>query len=76
MNKFCPKCGATNSAKRTHCRKCGYPHLHTKRKKSNFKMILLIILLLILGWIAFRLFTNQQIIPEEIISTLKNLLNK
>jgi ribosomal protein L40E len=68
MNKFCPRCGATNSSKRTHCRKCGYAHLHPKRRKNNLPItILLIIILLMMGWVAFRFFTNQQIIPEEVI---------
>lgn len=70
--KFCPRCGTPNDLNATFCIKCRYQFKQTK-KTSRVKMILLAIILLLLGWVIYRTFTNQPIIPEIISNISKTL---
>ena len=63
--KYCPRCGTPNNLNDAYCIKCGYAFRHAK--KSNFGVILLII-----GWTAYRTFTGQPIIPEGITNLFQN----
>jgi len=68
--KFCPRCGTANNPNDIYCIKCGYSF--ARRRRTNFRKIFLIIILLLLGWTAFRIFTKQPIIPSEIFNLFQN----
>jgi ribosomal protein L40E len=69
-SKFCPRCGTQNSLTDSYCIKCGYSF--RRAKKSNLKTIIFIIILLVIGWIAFRTLTNQPIIPAGLSNIFQN----
>jgi ribosomal protein L40E len=69
--KFCPKCGVQNGISDAYCINCGFSFI--KRKKNKTNPILLLLLLLIMGWIFYRTFTKQPLIPTELSSLFKSL---
>jgi predicted nucleic acid-binding Zn ribbon protein len=70
--KFCPKCGTANNATDAYCMKCGYS-FRKSGKKSSFKTLFILIVILILGWIAYRIFTGQPIVPANLLNLFKNM---
>jgi ribosomal protein L40E len=69
--KFCPKCGAQNSPGDAYCIRCG--HSFRRGKKSNFRTILIVIIVLIAAWILLRTYLNKSIIPTELVEFIKNM---
>ena len=69
--KYCPRCGTANSFTDSYCIKCGYAFVQKKRK-NNIKKILILITILLLGWITYRTFTSQPIIPSGILNLFQN----
>jgi predicted nucleic acid-binding Zn ribbon protein len=67
--KFCPRCGTANPLSNVYCIKCGYAF---RRARKKINPIILLIIILVAGWIVFRLFTNQPIIPTQIVNLLQN----
>ncbi len=69
--KYCPRCGTANSLTDSYCIKCGYAFVQKKRK-NNLNKILILIAILIIGWIFYRIFTSQPIIPTQISNLFQN----
>jgi predicted nucleic acid-binding Zn ribbon protein len=69
--KFCPRCGTPNNIGDAYCIKCGYSF--KRRKTSGSKTFLIVIILLIIAWIALRIFLKKPIIPTELIDLVKNM---
>jgi ribosomal protein L40E len=70
--KFCPRCGTQNNIRDAYCIKCGYS-FRRKREKTSLKTILIVLLVIIGGWIALRIYLKQPIIPQEFIDLIKNM---
>lgn len=70
--KFCPKCGTPNKLNDAYCIKCGYSFNPTVRKKKSFNKIILLIVLIIAGWVIYRVVSKQPIIPEGITNIFQN----
>jgi uncharacterized membrane protein YvbJ len=70
--KFCPRCGAQNHATDAFCIRCGYNF--SRRKKTNWGPIIIVLLLLVVGWVVLRTFMKLPIIPPEVIDWAKNLM--
>jgi hypothetical protein len=70
--KFCPRCGTANNSTDAYCIKCGYSFRRTG-KKSSFKTILILLIILAIGWTAYRIFTGKPAIPENLLNLIKNM---
>jgi hypothetical protein len=70
--KFCPRCGMANNAADAYCMKCGYSFKGTK-KKSSFKTILILLIVLLIGWSVYRIFTGKPVIPDNLLNLVKNM---
>jgi len=68
--KFCPKCGAELKKEDDYCIKCGYS-FKKRKKKLNLKKILIAIAILIILWVAIRLFSGDPILPQPILDLFK-----
>ncbi|MCK9569194.1 hypothetical protein M0R72_09665 [Candidatus Pacearchaeota archaeon] len=68
--KFCPRCRTINKLSDAYCLKCGYAF--RRARKNSLITIIFVIILLIIGWIAFRTFTNQPIIPAGLSNIFQN----
>jgi hypothetical protein len=70
--KFCPRCGTANNATDAYCMKCGYSFKRTA-KKSSFRTILILLIVLLIGWSAYRIFIGKPVIPTELLNLVKNM---
>jgi hypothetical protein len=70
--KFCPKCGTANNATDAYCMKCGYNFRRTGRK-SSFRTILILLIVLLIGWSAYRIYTGKPVIPTELLNLIQNM---
>lgn len=78
-HKFCPVCGAKLKIEDVYCTRCGYSFeaRHKKtRKNIKWKNIILLIIVLILAYLAFRYFSGQPIIPPSIINIFNSTSNQ
>jgi hypothetical protein len=71
-SKFCPKCGTANNASDAFCIKCGYS-FRKSGKKSSFKTLFILVVLLAVGWVGYRIFTGKPIIPDNLLNLVKNM---
>ncbi len=70
--KFCPRCGMQNNLQDAYCIRCGFA-FKTRARKSKLNPIIMLIILLIIGWVFYRTFTKQDLIPTELLNLTKNL---
>jgi hypothetical protein len=70
--KFCPRCGTANNATDAYCMKCGYS-FRGARKKSSFRTILILLVILAIGWTAYRIFTGKPVVPDNLLNLIKNM---
>ena len=68
--KFCPRCGAQNHVTDTFCIRCGYNF--SRRRRTNWGSIILVLILIIVGWIVLMTFLKKPIVPQELIDMIKN----
>ena len=70
--KFCPRCGTRNNPGDAYCISCGFA-FRGARRRSGLNPIVTILILLILGWIFYRTFLKQPLIPQELLNLTKNI---
>jgi hypothetical protein len=70
--KFCPRCGTANNATDAYCMKCGYSFRRTGRK-SSFKTIFILLIVILMGWSIYRIFMGKPVIPTELLNLFKNM---
>jgi len=70
--KFCPRCGAQIHISDGYCTRCGYS-FRGRGKKSNFKTIIIAVIILAIAWVLIRTITKQDIIPSGLMSLFKNM---
>jgi predicted nucleic acid-binding Zn ribbon protein len=70
--KFCPRCGTANNASDAYCVKCRYD-FRRKGKNSSLKTIIILLIVLLVAWIIYRIFTGKPIIPTGLLDLIKNM---
>jgi len=70
--KFCPRCGTANNISDRFCVRCRYDFRRGGRKSGSRTLLILIILLLI-GWVVYRIYTGKPIIPAGLLNFAKNM---
>ena len=70
--KFCPRCGTANNISDRFCMRCGYDFRRGARKGGS-KTILILLVVLLIGWVVYRISTGKPVIPTELLNLVKNM---
>ncbi len=71
--KYCPRCGTPNNTNASYCIHCGYSFRGRRRKKLSLKTIILLIIIVLIAWILLRIFSNQEVVPPELMDLFRNI---
>ncbi len=75
-HKFCPVCGVTLKAVDTYCVKCGYSFAdrHKKSRKTKWRNVIIVTLLLIAAYFGIRLGNGQTLFPRNLQDAFSTFL--
>jgi predicted nucleic acid-binding Zn ribbon protein len=75
-HKFCPVCGLTLKVSDSYCIKCGYSfeNRNNKSKKTKWRNIIIIVILVLGGYFGIRYSTGQTIFPRSLQDAISTFL--